>query len=50
MNYENGIFPAKSCGTNINHAVVLVGYKPHSAGKQDGYWLILNSWSTSWGE
>ena len=37
------------CGATIDHAVQLVGY-----GKQglfgDKYWLVRNSWGTSWGE
>jgi KDEL-tailed cysteine endopeptidase len=49
MKYTTGIFTGP-CTTSPNHAVVLAGYKPHSAGKQDGYWLILNSWSDTWGE
>lgn len=45
--YSSGIIPAKSCGQNIDHAVQLVGY-----GEQNGqpYWLLRNSWGSSWGE
>jgi hypothetical protein len=41
--YTGGIFPANECGTEIDHAVFLVGSNPD-------YWLIQNSWGSSWGE
>ena len=37
------------CGTSINHAVVLIGYGTDLATGKD-YWLVRNSWGTSWGE
>lgn len=40
--YKSGIFTA-SCGTNLDHGVLLVGYEPD-------YWIMKNSWDTSWGE
>jgi len=45
--YESGIIDASSCGLNLDHAVQLVGY-----GEENGkdYWLVRNSWGTSWGE
>ena len=41
--YTSGIFDASTCGTNLDHAVALVGYG-------DGYYILRNSWGTSWGE
>lgn len=41
--YNGGIYPADECGNDIDHAVLLVGSTPE-------YWLIQNSWGTSWGE
>lgn len=45
--YQSGIISAKSCGQSIDHAVQLVGY-----GEENGkdYWLVRNSWGSSWGE
>lgn len=45
--YSSGILTnAFLCGTTIDHAVLAVGY-----GQEDSinYFLVKNSWSTSWG-
>ena len=39
--YSTGIFTA-TCGTNLDHGVGLVGYT-------NDYWILRNSWGTSWG-
>ncbi|KAL9254969.1 Senescence-specific cysteine protease SAG39-like protein [Drosera capensis] len=46
-NYKSGVYK-DSCGTRINHAVTVVGYGQASDGTP--YWLIKNSWGTTWGE
>jgi C1A family cysteine protease len=45
--YESGVINANACGQNLDHAVQLVGY-----GNENGkdYWLVRNSWGSSWGE
>ena len=45
--YQSGIFDNAACGTNLDHAVLLVGY-----GVENGteYWLMKNSWNTTWGD
>ena len=41
--YKSGVF--SNCGTtNLNHAIVAVGYQA------DGVWIVRNSWGASWGD
>jgi KDEL-tailed cysteine endopeptidase len=46
--YKSGILDTSACGTNVNHAVLLVGYGKDAKGVL--YWIIKNSWATTWGE
>jgi len=47
MHYSGGIYKHTSGGVLGGHAVKIVGW-----GVEDGtnYWIIANSWNTSWGE
>ena len=44
--YESGVLTSK-CGTTLDHGVLVIGY-----GTEEGedYYLVKNSWGTSWGD
>ena len=43
LQYKEGVFSDASCGTDLNHGVLLTGY-------DDQAWFVKNSWSDKWGE
>ncbi|KAK9050870.1 hypothetical protein SSX86_010288 [Deinandra increscens subsp. villosa] len=47
MFYKEGIYTGP-CGTNLAHAMLLVGYDETPEGQK--YWIVKNSWGTEWGE
>jgi len=45
--YKEGVLTGDACGTTLDHAVLVVGYG-NDAGQD--YWLVKNSWATTWGD
>ncbi|KAF8666110.1 hypothetical protein HU200_053824 [Digitaria exilis] len=45
--YSGGVMTG-SCGTDLDHAIAAIGYGTASDGTK--YWLMKNSWDTTWGE
>eukprot|EP00931_Biecheleriopsis_adriatica_P058401 TRINITY_DN3474_c0_g1_i1.p1 TRINITY_DN3474_c0_g1~~TRINITY_DN3474_c0_g1_i1.p1 ORF type:complete len:429 (-),score=72.31 TRINITY_DN3474_c0_g1_i1:117-1403(-) len=49
--YRGGVLTAEGCGNStfwdLDHAVQLVGFNTLSS---PPYWIVRNSWSTTWGE
>jgi C1A family cysteine protease len=46
--YKSGVF-TDTCGANLDHGVLAVGYGTDSATGQPFY-KVKNSWGSSWGE
>jgi len=48
QHYTSGIYYEPQCSSSaLDHGVLVVGYGTESDGD---YWLVKNSWGTSWGE
>ena len=45
--YSSGVLDFSSCGSTINHAVVVSGYGTEEDGTE--YWWVRNSWGPAWG-
>jgi len=46
--YSSGVFDDATCGTQLDHGVVAVGYGQDSRGVK--YWIVRNSWGVEWGD
>lgn len=48
QSYSSGVIKGSQCGTNLDHGVLIVGYGEDP--KFGKYWLVKNSWDTTWGD
>jgi len=47
QHYKSGVLTSADCGTNVDHAVTIVGYGTESG---EEYFLVKNSWASWWGD
>jgi hypothetical protein len=47
QSYTKGVINDASCGTNLDHGVVAVGYNDAAS---PPYYIVRNSWGASWGD
>ncbi|XP_075937312.1 cathepsin S, ortholog2, tandem duplicate 1 [Anarhichas minor] len=45
--YRSGVYDDASCSQTVNHGVLVVGY---GTLKEGDYWLVKNSWNTTFGD
>jgi len=46
--YSSGVLDDESCGTQLDHGVLLTGYGHDSTVNKD-FWIVKNSWGPEWG-
>ena len=44
------VMSAKTCGTKLDHGMLLVGYGGGDTDDAEPFWILQNSWGSAWGE
>lgn len=47
--YTSGVYDPSGCSNDVNHGMVVVGYK-WTGVTSTSYWIVRNSWSVTWGD
>jgi len=47
QDYTGGVLTARQCGQDLDHCVQAIGFDDTAS---PPYWIVRNSWGTSWGE
>jgi C1A family cysteine protease len=48
--YSSGVIDSSSCGTDLDHGVLAVGYDSAPTTEKKAYWIVKNSWGSGWGD
>jgi len=48
--YAGGVINSSTCGTNLDHGVLIVGYGTDTGASGLNYYKVKNSWGAAWGE
>jgi len=48
--YKSGVYKGPCATDELNHAVIIVGFGVHVVNPPLPFWIIKNSWGTTWGE
>jgi len=49
QSYHSGVM-STGCGTQLNHAILAVGFSSKGPAATPNYWIVKNSWGTTWGD
>lgn len=47
--YNGGVLDKASCGTSLDHGVLVVGFTTEDDENYPNAWIVKNSWGVSWG-